>query len=452
MKPNVDTELATRIIRYRYDPVAFVREVIGVEEIYDYQAKVLRALASQPRVKIAWRAGRGVGKSSLCAWAVLWHTFLFYESRTVTTASNWRQVERILWPEIHKWESRVDYSRLGFERSSIDVQKIGLIVADQWFARGESSNDPQKLEGFHADHILFIVDEAKLVSRETFHSIEGSLTTSYAKQLVVSTPPRSAKGCYFKDIFQHRVPGYILFHTSGLDSPIVDKKWAKSITDPVEYQTQVLGEFVDDMGDVMRVFDPQKLDEAINRELDDIYPVVMGVDIARAGSDLTVVMVRRGQTIGTRIESWGQQPLTYTEGRIKEIAREENPAVINIDVIGYGAGIYDNMLEEGEFSVEEINFRAKAPDSTRYANMRAFAYADLANKIANGTRSLPNDEKLLRDLSAQVFDIDRLGRKIIVPKELIRKELGYSPDFGDAAVLCSLETEYDDSSGGGFMF
>jgi len=448
---SISPELAQRLMAYRRDPVLFVKEVIREAEPEPYQMDVLRAVANKPRSKVAWRAGRGCGKTACAAWIVLWHTLLFYESQTITTASNWRQVAKMLWPEIHKWYARVDFTKLGFDSSNIDSQKLGIYLNKYWFAVGESSNDSERLEGFHAKHILFIVDEAKLVENKTFNSIAGCLTTEYAKILVLSTPPRHPHACYFRSIFDRKVPGYELFHTSGLESPRVDREYIASIVDPVEYKTQVLGEFVDSSGDVLYVFDPRKIEEAIGRELDDPEPTVMGVDIARLGGDKNVVMVRQGKTIGTRIESWSNTLLTYTEGRIKDIAREVQPDLINIDVIGYGAGIYDNMLEEGEFNIEGINFRHRPPDRT-FANTRAYAYFQLSQRINTGDRSLPDNPELLLELTAQTYDYDRQGRKLMDPKTLIRQKLGRSPDFADAAVLCSLEGDYDSSAGGGYVF
>jgi len=447
---SISPELAQRLIEYRRNPALFVKEVIGAEP-EDYQVEIMDAVAGKPRSKVAWRAGRGCGKSTLSAWLVLWHTLLFYESQTITTASNWRQVAKMLWPEIHKWYSRIDFSKLGFDSAPIDAQKLGIYLSKHWFAIGESSNEPEKLEGFHAKHILFIVDEAKLVLRETFNSIAGCLTTSHAKMLVVSTPPRHPHACYFRDIFERRIPGYELFHTSGLDSPRVDQEYINSVTDHIEYKTQVLGEFVDSSSDILYVFDFQKLEEAIGLELPDLEPTVMGVDVARMGGDKNVVMVRKGKTIGTRVESWANTLLTYTEGRIKDIARQVMPDLINIDVIGYGAGIYDNMLLEGEFNIEGINFKHRPPDRT-FANTRAYAYAQLARRIATGDRSIPDDRELLLELTAQTYDFDRQGRKLMDPKPLIRKKLGRSPDFADAAVLCSLEGDYDEGAGGGYIY
>jgi len=448
---NIGPELATRLIAYRRDPVLFGEEVLGIT-FEEYQKRILRAMVATARARVAWHAGRGCGKTLVAAVLVLWHLFLFYESRTVTTASNWRQVASILWPEVHKWRARMDFSKLGFTPDVLDVQKLKLLLTDSWQASGESTNNPSALEGYHSHYMLFIVDEAKIVSRATFHSIESSLTMPYNKILVISTPPRSPRSCYFRDICEHRIPGYQVFHTSGLESIHVDKEWANSVTDPLERRTQVEGLFVDSSIEILHVFPPDLLDKTAGLELEcDPIPVVMGVDIARYGGDSNVVMIRRGMNIGTRIESWSNRPLTYTEGRIKAIAREEHPDVINIDVIGYGAGIYDGMLEEGEFEIEGINFKGKTRDD-RYANMRAYSYFELATLLKQGRRSIPDHPLLLRDLAGQTYDFNAQGRMIIDPKILIRKALGFSPDYGDAATLCSLESEFDSGEGGGSMW
>src|SRR5262249_54614252 len=96
--------------RYQDDPVGFVRDVLGAEPA-DYQAKILRSVLTKRRVCV--RSLHGAGKTTTAAWVVLWFTSVFDECKVPTTASAWRQLSEFLWPEIHKWALRADWSRIG---------------------------------------------------------------------------------------------------------------------------------------------------------------------------------------------------------------------------------------------------------------------------------------------------------------------------------------------------
>ena len=101
--------------------------------------------------------------------AVIWFLFTRPDSKVITTASNWRQVQKVLWPQIHEHLHKMNFKKIGWVWP-IRPNDTMLRITQEWFATGESSDDPQKLEGFHADHIMYVVDEAKLVSEKIVQS------------------------------------------------------------------------------------------------------------------------------------------------------------------------------------------------------------------------------------------------------------------------------------------
>src|SRR5512139_677923 len=102
---------------YRDDPVGFVLDCIQWRPDEDgpasYQAGILQQLPTARRV--AARGPHGLGKTALAAWALLWFALVWEGAdwKVITTASAWRQLEKFLWPEVHKWARRLDWAAIG---------------------------------------------------------------------------------------------------------------------------------------------------------------------------------------------------------------------------------------------------------------------------------------------------------------------------------------------------
>ena len=52
------------------------------------------------------------------------------------------------------------------------------ILQNEWYAAGLSTNEPDRFQGFHEEHILVVVDEASGVNEEIFEAIDGVLTSA----------------------------------------------------------------------------------------------------------------------------------------------------------------------------------------------------------------------------------------------------------------------------------
>jgi len=60
-----------------------------------------------------------------------------------------------------------------------------------------ASSDPGKIEGAHEDQMLYIFDEAKMISNATFDAAEGAFASGQAYALAISTPG-DASGRFFE--------------------------------------------------------------------------------------------------------------------------------------------------------------------------------------------------------------------------------------------------------------
>src|SRR6266852_5360304 len=106
---------------YRHDPQAFVHDCFiwrEGEQPAVYQDELLSELLVRKRIAV--RGPHGLGKTAIAAWLIL-HFALTRDGedwKCPTTASAWRQLTKFLWPEVHKWSRRLNWSRV--ERPAFD--------------------------------------------------------------------------------------------------------------------------------------------------------------------------------------------------------------------------------------------------------------------------------------------------------------------------------------------
>jgi len=226
-----------------------------------------------------------------------------------------------------------------------------------------------------------------------------------------------------------------LFHTSSEESPRVSKEWIEArkaewgVDSPV-YQTRVLGEFSESSEDLLI---PLKwIEDATNR---DGVPgaIEIGADIARFGSDQTVIVVRNGDTV-VDIDIRNQEDTMETVGRIKRKIEEFKPTSVKIDVIGMGAGVVDRLNELG-LNVVGVNVAESSSDKEKFQNLRAEIYWGLRTRFREGDIAVPDHDTLIGQLGNIKYKYNSRGQTIIESKEEMKKRGLKSPDVADAVCL-----------------
>lgn len=165
----------------------------------------------------------------------------------------------------------------------------------------------------------------------------------------------------------------------------------------------------------------------------------MGVDIAGTGTDRSCYVLRWDNTLEI-IESNNISDIMQQVPLIEQFSEQYGiaPQDVAIDTGGLGQGVGDRLHEKDFFS-NNIMFGGRAPDPTKYKNMRAYMYYELSQWIKNGGR-LVRDDRWYELLSVN-YKTDSERKFIIQPKEDIKKimrEHGSdftSPDVADAAAL-----------------
>lgn len=455
---------------YWDDPVGFMRDCIIWREgegPTPYQNDILFSLVKHKRVNV--RSLHGAGKSMISAVTIIWFALTRDgdDWKIPTTASAWRQLEKFLWPEVHKWLRRVDWERVGRPPLSLGAEELNLSLR---LSTGEAfalaSDDHNMIEGAHADHLLYVFDEAKTIPEATWDAAEGAMVNENAYWLAVSTPG-NPNGRFF-DI-QSRKPGYSDWHLRHISLPEVilagrvTEKWAADRaaqwgeTSSV-YMNRVMGEFAaDDIDSVIPVDWIENANEvweqwfAVYGDDPDIEPEQVGVDVARQGPDKTVLAFRYGNVIG-KIDKYSKADTMQTAGVVMNVLSNTRGTAVMIDAVGMGAGVYDRCMEE--YPYRTYAFMAgegtQATDKSglwSFADKRSAAWWMLRELLdpANGNEiGLPPDDDLLGDLTSPTWRVLSNGKIRVESKDSIKERLRRSTDTGDAVV----QAFYEASQGG----
>lgn len=164
---------------------------------------------------------------------------------------------------------------------------------------------------------------------------------------------------------------------------------------------------------------------------------VVGVDPARFGDDDTAIIHRQGRKAWGLRKIHGYDTMQVAGVVVRMLEDDKTIKMVFIDIGGLGAGVYDRLVELGYGDrVTAVNFGSSASDERKYFNKRSEMWGEAAEWIADIiTPCLPDDDGLHADLTAPGYSHSSNGQIKLDSKEKIKKELGKSPDAGDALAL-----------------
>lgn len=167
--------------RCQRDPEFFVREVLG-DTPWKRQVEIFESIRDHRSTAVP--SCHASGKSWTAGRAVLWFLYSFYGAKVITTAPTERQIRGILWAEIHR-ARRNSRAPLGGEPTLLSLK-----LAEDWYATGFTAPDwdPNRFQGYHAPHILVVVDEAAGISRALADQIDSLLSGGHARKLEIGNP------------------------------------------------------------------------------------------------------------------------------------------------------------------------------------------------------------------------------------------------------------------------
>lgn len=399
--------------------------------------------------QIAIRSGHGVGKSAFFSMLLLWGISTQEDTRGRVTANTKEQLMRVLWGELAKWH-RLFIGRDMFKVTATAIfstdsthEKTWRVDAIPW-----SEENPEAFAGLHnyGKRIIILCDEASAIADCIWEVLDGATTDENTQIIwaVAGNPTRNTgrfRDCW--DKFAQRQGG--VWHTYQIDarsSAFSNKKliqkWADTWGEDSDFfRVRVRGEFPN--ASTVQLIPIETIQAGGMREVQSQpwEPLVLGVDIARFGSNSSVAQFRRGRDARSMPSaSWRGLSVVETANRIASMINEHQPDAVFVDEGGVGGGVVDLLRHLGHSCIG-VNFGIPAssrPQGTLVANKRAEMFVMLRDWLREGGCIDPSG-----DLSDELLSIEYHYNKKqeiqLVSKEDMRTLGKPSPDWGDALAL-----------------
>lgn len=332
--------------------------------------------------------------------------------------------------------------QFGFQNSQQSMRFYLQDAPGESFAVGRSGskNNPEALQGFHSDNMLFILDEASGIDDIVFEVAGGALSTKGSKILMTANPTRTS-GYFYNSHHMNRDHWHTMV-VSCHNSSRVDSSYPEQIAreyglDSNVYRVRVLGEFptADD-----NVIIPLEMAEAArSRDVvvtERIAPV-WGLDVARYGDCKTALAKRQGNTL-LEIKSWAKRDLMEVAGMVvaeyEDTPSHVRPAEILIDAVGLGAGVLDRLREQ-YLPVRGINVGETASGRDKYSNLKAELWWRAREWFDGKDVSLCDSDTLIGQLCSVQYSFTSSGKLKVEGKEDMQRRGLKSPDEADAFIL-----------------
>lgn len=398
------------------------------------QLEVIKAIDEGYKF-IAVKSGHGTGKSTLLSWISIWVCITKTDAKVPITAPSAPQLSFTLVPEINKWLNTLVKNCKDFKDSFyVKTDEVKFENNNFIALRTSRKETPEALQGFHAENLVYLVDEASGVPPEVFEVIDGALTGEKNRLIMVGNPTRTSG--YFYDAFHRNKDIWKTFTlnaelSENVTKERIDRARAQYGITSDAYKVRILGEFPSSSSDAL--FGIELLEDAVNREVSkELGSEVWGLDVAEFGDDYSVLCKRRGFYVRgfTKFSNLDAETLAnriayeYKNALIK-------PKAIYVDVVGVGAGVWSIMVRLN-LPVFRADVRGKTYEKKVF-NKRAEIYLRLKEKLP--VMKIPDDDELIGELGALKYEITDNGITKLENKRNTKKSLGRSPDKADSLAI-----------------
>lgn len=342
------------------------------------------------------------------------------------------QAEQIAWGYLKHYISQIP-------AISINEQKLSILLPNGATIRIFGADNPDALRGMYFDGV--VIDEVAQIKPTLWGEvIRPALADRKGWAAFIGTP----KGInLFSQIYDQALnlmskgdPDWCAMLYSVEQTHVIDEKELAALKVEMsenEFRQEFLCDFsaAQDNG-LIPIDDIRAAANKFYRESEYMgAPLIYGIDVARFGSDASVIFKRRGLVAFEPIVIRKFDNMALADRIAVEMAKEK-PEAVFIDS-GAGQGVIDR-LRQMRFDVVEVPFGAQAIDKEQFANRRMEMWWHMAQWIKQGG-AIPPDPILQGDLGAPTYGYTPKGPKILEAKDKLKERIGRSPDLADALAL-----------------
>lgn len=419
--------------RYRDNPALFADEVLGIE-LDENQVDIANAVRAEKRVAVV--SGKGIGKSFVEGVLALWFYVSFPGAKVRMLANTDDQSLNVMWRPMCEMVENSAFKAWFDPTNSKDVHIVHAPNGPSIHRMTWSEKSAENTAGVHADHLLFILDEASKLPTELIESIVGGLSGKDNRVLLCGNGTRSSG--YFYNRCQEG-SGWKVLKIDARRSRWTNRESIEALIkeyglDSDAVRINVLGEFPRLAGSTI-VPDAQIV-AAMQRKLSagPTSAVVCGMDVG-GGGDPTVWLVRDGlRVVAVEQDVSAGADEDKLVRMTASVCDRYRVARLLVDSTGLGHFL-PGRLRKALPGVEVIgrNFGEASPDDA-HANMRVWAFFRLRAWFALGV-SIGDVPALREELLAIEYRTNQSGKLALQPKDSVKAVLGRSPNIADALAL-----------------
>lgn len=476
--------------QYIGNPIGFIETELG-DKLTIEQKLILSRIKDGGEINV--QAAHGVGKSFIASRIVFYQTVVL-ERETITTAPTFRQVKNVLWKEVRKLNSKVKRKFTGIEAGQVFLRSGNGSA----FGFTAQHNSTDAFQGNHAVGIGVAIDEACGVSNEIDEGAIACAVDADGFILRIGNPtdPRTAfaKACKSPGTIKIPVWGHPnvswayddrtylhdwvrdaiglkdgkclprsqwLGRLQNLKDPVpgaVSIEWIEKVEhkfsrDSAYWQSRVCAEFPDNASDgviphswLVAARQRYDRDPEYWDNLAGSYYWNLGVDVADGGGDRHAIASWGGRSVLYAIESFIPKADLEDVLRLADITGRKikslGTAQAAVDNTGVGSGTLGGLRRKG-FLASPCMFGAGATDTpedgTKYKNLKTQLFWELRESLQRGEVAIAPlgelEDQLFEELAAHQFEVDASDVTYLLPKAIVKKKLGRSPDLADAVII-----------------
>ena len=293
-----------------------------------------------------------------------------------------------------------------------------------------AGNAIKSLEGYDRAWI----EEAQSVSAESLQMLIPTIRMN-GSEIWASYNPNTEEDAI--EILKLR-EGAIVVKCNWNDNPWFTEKLAKDKEADYKFNPELArhiweGEYLSQADNA--VMSRIAVHEAMEREVDEEGDYQIAVDVARYGSDSSIISMRKGLKL-KELKEYKNMSLVELCGHIEVMAGNNHNMTIKVDETGVGGGVVDILQSRGYRNVIGINFGSKPQDTDKFADLPSEMWCTFPISEV----SLLNDAGLFHELTDRRFSYDHKARRAVESKDSYKaRNNGKSPDKADSVLMLFYE-------------
>ena len=474
---SVAIRIADYMASFRHDPLACAKfafpwgETGPLQEFAgprEWQADVMREIKEHlsgpdwaKPLQIAIASGHGIGKTALIAMLSHWAMSTCADTRVMVTANTEDQLTTKTWPEISKWFSMAINSDWWIKTATRIVSAQNG-HEDSWRLDRVtwSENNTEAFQGLHnlRKRIVVIFEEASGIPPKIWQVTQGALTDENTEIIWLAFGNPTQNTGDFRECFGRMSHRWSTRHIDSRTVPGTNQalmeQWVNDYGEDSDFvRVRVRGEFpragssqfiAQDIAAAARV-----------RHVEPSGWPVISVDVARFGSNQTVILLRQGgrARILERGRGWDTQ---QTAMRVEHHIMEQNARACIVDGDGIGGAVTDKIRldlpkpntpvrewpdtqltrwfkSHTAFQLQEFHGASPPFDPFMYRNKRAECWGLMREWLKTG--EIPDDPEFEQDLTGvEYWYTDKFTIQLERKEDMEERGLA-SPDNGDALAM-----------------